>query len=101
MVKFAVPGHSKGVLSKGCDKSVDNGITAQGIAAAAQNMLVAAHAMGLGGFWRTGPLAYDPEVKAAFGIEPADAIVAILYVGSVGVPGKARQMDLESVTRRW
>ena len=27
MVKFAVPGHSKGVLSKGCDKRVDNGIT--------------------------------------------------------------------------
>ena len=32
--------------------------------AAAQNILVAAHALGFGGFWRTGPAAYDDGVKA-------------------------------------
>ena len=69
--------------------------------AAAQNMLLAAHAMGFGGFWRTGPLAYDPEVKRAFGLAQNDAIVAMLYIGSVGHPGKPRDVDIESVTTRW
>jgi nitroreductase len=69
--------------------------------AAAQNMLVAAHAMGLGGFWRTGPFAYDAEVKKAFGLSATDAIVATLYIGSVGHPGKPRRVDLDTVTVRW
>jgi nitroreductase len=69
--------------------------------AAAQNMLVAAHAMGLGGFWRTGGFAYDAEVKKALGFAETDAIVAVLYIGSVGQPGKPRRLDLESVVRRW
>ncbi len=69
--------------------------------AAAQNMLVATHAMGLGGFWRTGPFAYDAEVKKAFGLTATDAIVATLYIGSVGHPGKPRHVDVDLVTRRW
>ena len=71
------------------------------VGAAAQNMLLAAHAMGLGGFWRTGPVAYDAEVKQAFGLAATDAIVAILYIGSVDQPGKARVVDVDIVTRRW
>ncbi|HXP77646.1 MAG TPA: nitroreductase [Stellaceae bacterium] len=69
--------------------------------AAAQNMLVAAHALGLGGFWRTGAAAYDPEVKRALGLGDSDAIVGFLYVGSVGVPGQVKPSDLAAVTRRW
>src|SRR5262249_49152804 len=69
--------------------------------AAAQNMLLAAHAMGFGGFWRTGGLAYDPEVKKAFGFSDKDALVAVLYIGSIAHAGKPRQTDLETVTRRW
>ena len=69
--------------------------------AAAQNMLVAAHALGLGGFWRTGANAYDPEVKRALGFADQDAIVGFLYLGSVGVPGQARPTDVAAVTRRW
>lgn len=69
--------------------------------AAAQNMLVAAHAMGLGGFWRTGATAYDPEVKHALGLGSADAIVGFIYLGSVGVSGQAKPGDVAAVTRRW
>jgi nitroreductase len=69
--------------------------------AAAQNMLVAAHAFGLGGFWRTGAIAYDPEVKRALGLADADTIVGIIYLGSVGVPGQMKPADVASVTRRW
>jgi nitroreductase len=69
--------------------------------AAAQNMLVAAHALGLGGFWRTGATAYDPEVKRALGLGSTDAIIGFIYLGSVGVPGQATPTDVAAVTRRW
>ena len=69
--------------------------------AAAQNILVAAHALGLGGFWRTGANAYDPQVKRALGFTDQDAIVGFIYLGSVGLAGKAAPSDIEAVTRRW
>jgi nitroreductase len=50
--------------------------------AAAQNILVAAHALGFGGFWRTGNAAYDNEVKAGLGLHSGDAIVGFLYLGT-------------------
>lgn len=50
--------------------------------AAAQNMLVAAHALGFGGFWRTGAAAYDNHVKHALGLRAEDAIVGFVYLGT-------------------
>jgi nitroreductase len=50
--------------------------------AAAQNMLVAAHALGYGGFWRTGAAAYDDDVMRALGLASEDAIVGFLYLGT-------------------
>jgi nitroreductase len=54
--------------------------------AAAQNILVAAHALGFGGFWRTGSAAYDDDVKTALGLNAGDAIVGFLYLGTPSVP---------------
>ena len=50
--------------------------------AAAQNILLAAHAAGFGAMWRTGEPAYDEGVKAAFGLAPEDAIIGFLYLGT-------------------
>ena len=50
--------------------------------AAAQNVLVAATALGYGSMWRTGDPAYDPYVKRALGLEEDDAVVAFLYLGT-------------------
>ncbi len=50
--------------------------------AAVENMLLAAHAMGLGVMWKTGAAAYDSGVKAAVGLAPDDHIVAILHLGT-------------------
>lgn len=50
-------------------------------AAAAQNIILAAPALGLGAYWRTGDAAYDPKVKAYFGLRPDDDIIGFLYVG--------------------
>lgn len=50
--------------------------------AAAQNIMLALHALGFGCMWRTGPMAYDASVKQAFGLDPRDHIVAVIYVGT-------------------
>lgn len=50
--------------------------------AAAQNIMLAAHALGFGAMWRTGPAAYDATVKQAFGLEAGDAIIGFLYIGT-------------------
>ena len=49
---------------------------------AAQNIMLAAHALGYGAMWKTGDPAYDPRVKRALGLEESDAIVAFLYLGT-------------------
>src|SRR4051812_24829474 len=39
------------------------------VGAAAQNIMLAAHALGFGAMWRTGDLAYDATVKTSLGLE--------------------------------
>lgn len=50
-------------------------------AAATQNLLLAAHALGLAAIWRTGDPAFDPNVKAFFGCKPSDHIIGFVYLG--------------------
>tara|TARA_R110002020_G_scaffold136783_4_gene305392 strand:+ start:3705 stop:4268 length:564 start_codon:yes stop_codon:yes gene_type:complete len=50
-------------------------------AAAVSNMLVAAHAMGIGAVWRTGYLAYHQVVKRALGLGEHEQLVAFVYLG--------------------
>ena len=51
-------------------------------AAAAQNILLAAHSLGYGSIWRTGDPCEDEYVKKALGLTPEDAIVGFLYIGT-------------------
>ena len=51
------------------------------VGAAAENLIVAAHAMGYGAMWRTGAPAYDVNVKRALGLGVDDRIVGFLYIG--------------------
>lgn len=50
--------------------------------AAAENILVAAHALGYGAMWRTGDPCSDDYVMKALGLTGDDAIVGFIYVGS-------------------
>ena len=54
--------------------------------AAAQNILLALHAQGFAGMWRTGEPAYDAFVKRALGLRDTDAIVGFLYAGTPAAP---------------
>jgi len=50
--------------------------------AAAENILLAAHALGYGAMWRTGEPCEDEYVKKSLGLAEGDAIVGFLYVGT-------------------
>ena len=49
--------------------------------AAVQNMLLTAHALGLGAIWRSGAPTYHPLMHAAFELQPAEQLVGFIYVG--------------------
>lgn len=51
------------------------------VAAAVENLLLAAHAEGLGAMWRTGPAAHDPEVKRFLGLAANMELLGFVYVG--------------------
>ena len=51
------------------------------VAAAVENMLLAAEALGLGAMWRTGDSAFDPAVKAFLTLPPEAHVVAFVYLG--------------------
>ena len=66
--------------------------------AAAQNVMLAAHALGFGAMWKTGGAAHDAQVKSAFGLAPKDALVGFLYIGTeppatVGAPAPDSWQD--------
>jgi nitroreductase len=51
------------------------------VAAACQNLLLAAHELGLAAQWRTGDAVRDPLVKEFLGFEPNEQVIAFLYIG--------------------
>ena len=69
-------------------------------AAAVQNMLLAAHALGLAAIWRTGEPSYDPAVKAFFGLAPSAHLLGFVYVGYPdGAPPERARTPAPQVTR--
>jgi len=50
-------------------------------AAAAENLLLEAQALGLAGMWRTGTAASDSRVKAFLGLPANQPLIALLYIG--------------------
>jgi nitroreductase len=51
------------------------------VAAAVENMLLAAHALGLGAKWRTGEWARDAKVKEFLGLDSDQHLIGFIYVG--------------------
>jgi nitroreductase len=56
--------------------------------AAAQNIMLASHALGFGALWKTGAPVYDVSVREALGLEASESIVGLMYIGAVIAPGK-------------
>ncbi len=58
-------------------------------AAAVENLLIAAQALGLGAKWRTGEDASNPHLKEFLGLEPDQHLIALLYIGYPAVEPKS------------
>jgi len=72
------------------------------VGAAVENLLLVAHGMGLGAFWRSGPASQDPGVRSFLGLSEHEDIAGFIYVGypaedrpSAGI---RRSRDFESRT---
>jgi len=68
-------------------------------AAATQNLLLAAHALGFGAMWRTGWYVDADEVRAELGLSAAEKLVGLLYLGTpVAPPPERPAVDLAALT---
>jgi nitroreductase len=76
------------------------------VGAALQNILLAAHDMGLGAMLRTGPAAHIPEVHDYLGLRPGELVAAYVYVGYPEAPSDrplTRRTDIDELAewRGW
>jgi nitroreductase len=78
------------IIAAGVDKPAEPKVleieNVAAVAAACQNILLAAHAEGLGVKWRTGEWALDPRVKELLGFSPDQILIAFLYIGYPETP---------------
>ena len=73
-------------------------------AAAVQNMLLAAHSLGLGAIWRTGDPAYDREVATYLGLTTSGRVLGFVYLGYPAIEKeKSNHIPFEQATtwRGW
>ncbi|NWF65350.1 MAG: nitroreductase [Chloroflexi bacterium] len=81
----ALPLRAPVVIAVGADKPSEARIIEEeniaAASAACQNILLAAHALGLGAIWRTGEWARDVKVKEFLGFAADQHIVGFIYVG--------------------
>ena len=81
----ALPLRAPVIIAVGIDKPVEPKVieveNISAVSAACQNILLAAHALGLGAIWRTGEWARDSKVKEFFGFSEDQYIAGFIYVG--------------------
>lgn len=78
------------ILSIGMKRSIEVNIPETeeiaAVACAVQNIYLSVNAYGLGGYWSTGGITYEPLAKEFFGLSPADKLLGFFYLGYVQNP---------------
>jgi nitroreductase len=70
--------------------------------AAAQNIMIACHALGFGAMWKTGDPAYDVSIKEALGLRVSDEIVGFLYIGTPkSMPAPPPSLNIGDFAESW
>jgi len=81
----SLPFRAPAVIAVGVDKPIEPKVleieNVCAAAAATENLLLAAHAMGLGAKWRTSDWARDPMVKEFLGFEFDQHVIGFIYLG--------------------
>lgn len=68
---------------------------------AAQNMLHAAYAQGLGAMWRTGAMAYDLHILKGLGLADNEEVIGYLYLGTPVKERKVAPLPVERFVSQW
>ncbi|WP_213879820.1 NAD(P)H nitroreductase [Pseudomonas sp. dw_358] len=69
---------------------------------AAQGILLAAYAQGIGAVWRTGELSYSPLVADGLGLQDNERMLGFLYLGTPQKqPRQAPQVELADYVSVW
>ena len=88
----ALPLRAPVVIAVGVDKPVEPKVleleNLSAVSAACENILLTAHALGLGAMWRTGDWARDAKVKEFFGLAEDQHIAGFIYVGYPEIAGE-------------
>ncbi len=72
------------------------------LGASAQNILLGLHDMGYAAVWRTGKLAFNPEITHELGLEDNFEIIGYLYVGtSTGKEKPIPELDVNEFVDVW
>ena len=72
------------------------------VGAAVQNLLTAAFALHIGAYWRTGSLAYNPDVHHLLKMAMNEKIVGFIYLGTPdGQPRTPKAVDINQCYRIW
>jgi nitroreductase len=72
------------------------------VACAAQNILLAAHAAGFGGMWRTGAVTYTEALHRELELAANERLLGFLYLGTPeGAPKPLEELALGTHVRTW
>ena len=72
------------------------------LGAAAQNILLGIHEIGYSAVWRTGNMAFNPEITKFLGLEENFKIIGYLYVGtSTGKEKPIPELDIKDFLEVW
>jgi len=69
--------------------------------AAAQMMMTAAYAQGLGAIWRSGSLMFEPTMQQGLGLTEQQKLVGFLYLGQIKACKKLPDLRSEDFVERW
>jgi len=66
------------------------------VACSVQNILLSAHAHGLGAYWSTGGVTYNENAKSFFDLGEHDILLGFIYLGVINhVPDTGRRQPIE------
>ena len=69
---------------------------------AAQNILLALHALNYGAIWRTGKVSLNNEISKYFDLEENSKILGYIYVGTPSIePKQIPDLDIDDFVTRW
>jgi nitroreductase len=70
-------------------------------AAAVENLLLAAHGLGLGAIWKTGGAVEDADIKTFLGFDIDQHVIAIVYIGYPETESTQLARPLAADRTRW